>query len=189
MILHRGTHQNQAPVPYYNDGRERRAVTDSYIGFESWYSGCHARVLAVLTVVSGDPDAASEATDEAFARALARWQRVRAMKSPTGWTYRVALNELRRRLRRRNQEGQLLLKANDASAPEQDLSLWLQVLDTLRPLTVRQRTVLALVYLADLPQDEVARLLRVSRGTVASTLADAKAAALDHDSNSLGGFE
>ena len=156
-------------------------MTDGYSGFEDWYSDSHASVLAVLTVVSGNPDTASEATDEAFARALARWHRVREMSSPTGWTYRVALNQLRRRFRRQTHEGQLLLLANDPSRQEQDLSLWLQVLDAVRPLTARQRTVLALTYVADLPQDEVARLLHVSRSTVASTLADAKAAVLAHD--------
>lgn len=154
---------------------------DSYSGFEAWYLASHARVLAVLTVVSGDADAASEATDEAFARALARWQRVGVMSSPIGWTYRVALNQLRRRLRRRQHEHQLLLSASDVSATEQDPSLWLQVLETLRPLTVRQRTVMALTYVADLPQDEVAQLLHISRSTVASTLADAKSAVLGHD--------
>ena len=44
-------------------------MTDSYIGFESWYSDSRSRVLAVLTVVSGDADVESEARDEAFARA------------------------------------------------------------------------------------------------------------------------
>jgi RNA polymerase sigma-70 factor (ECF subfamily) len=157
-------------------------MTDSFSGFETWYSDCHARVLAVLTVVSGNADAASEATDEAFARALARWRRVRTMKSPTGWTYRVALNELRRRIRRQEQEVQLSLKASDASKAEQDPLLWFQVLEAIRPLTARQRTVLALCYIADLPQREVASVLHVSRSTVASTLADAKAAVLNRDS-------
>jgi RNA polymerase sigma-70 factor (ECF subfamily) len=166
-------------------------MTESYTGFEGWYSDNHARVLAVLTVVSGNPDAASEATDEAFARALARWHRVGSMSSPTGWTYRVALNQLRRRFRRQLHEDRLLLSADDKSAAEQDLSLWLQVLEAVKPLTVRQRTVLALTYVADLPQGEVASLLHVSRSTVASTLADAKSAVLGHDSRfiDLGGLE
>jgi len=164
---------------------------DSYSGFEAWYSDSHARVLHVLIVVSGDPDAASEATDEAFARALARWQRVRAMTSPTGWTCRVALNQLRRRRRRQRHEEQLLMSASGSAWTDQDLSLWLQVLDAVRTLTVRQRTVLALTYVADLPQDEVAKMLRVSRSTVASTLADARSAALAHHNIhfAMGGLE
>jgi RNA polymerase sigma-70 factor (ECF subfamily) len=156
-------------------------VTEAYDGFANWYSGCHSRVLAVLTVVSGDADVASEATDEAFARALARWDRVRAMRSPTGWTYRVALNELRRQLRRQGRERELLQTVG-AFEGMQDSYMWLEVMEAVRHLTTRQRTVLALLYIADLPQQEVARLMRVSRGTVASTLADAKAAVRNHES-------
>jgi predicted RNA polymerase sigma factor len=88
--------------------------------------------------VSGDPDTASEAADEAFARALAQWNRVGAMDSPTGWTYRVALNQLRRRLRRKQQERLLLEELSRGSEmSEPDLSLWLQVIDAVRPLTRR----------------------------------------------------
>jgi predicted RNA polymerase sigma factor len=77
-------------------------MTDSFSGFEAWYSDSHPRVLAVLTVVSGDADAASDATDEAFARArararaLARWHRVGAMNSATGWSSGAAIAARRR---------------------------------------------------------------------------------------------
>jgi RNA polymerase sigma-70 factor (ECF subfamily) len=152
-------------------------MSDTHAGFESWYAANHNHVVAVLTLVSGDPDTASEAADEAFARALAQWNRVGAMDSPTGWTYRVALYQLRRRLRRKQQERLLLEELSRGSEmSEPDLSLWLQVIDAVRPLTRRQRTVLALTYLADMPQAQVAKALHVTRSTVASTLADAKAA-------------
>ena len=85
-----------------------------------------------------------------------------------------------------------MFAANEESAGEHDLSLWLQVLDAMKPLTARQRTVLALTYVADLPQGEVARMLHISRSTVASTLADAKAATLGRDGLppiALGGLE
>ena len=162
-----------------------------YSGFESWYSEHHTPVLHVMTVVSGNVHAAAEATDEAFARALARWPRVRAMSSPAGWTYRVALNELRRRHRRQQRERQLLAAAGIATSADHDPSLWVQVLEAVRPLTVRQRTVLALIYVADLPQEEVAKLLHVSRSTVASTLSDAKSSVLARDCQKVtaGGVE
>src|SRR3974390_3369221 len=156
-------------------------MSDSdYSGFEAWYAENHARVLHTVTVVSGNADAAGEATDDAFARALARWQRVGAMSSPTGWTCRVALNQLRRRHRRRQMEGELLSSGHDTVGLEQDPSLWLQVLEAVRPLTARQRTVLALTYVADLPQEEGAKLLHISRSTVASTLSDVRSANVSH---------
>jgi len=166
-----------APGTLLGDGTGRKAVSDSYAGFEQWYAECHPRVLGVLAAVSGNLDEAAEATDEAFARALARWQRVKAMRSPEAWTYKVALNVLRRRFRRRSRDEQF--KNSVPTSHNPDLSLRPQLLEVLSALTRRQRTVLALVYVADLPQNEVARLLHVSRGTVASTIADAKAAAFE----------
>src|SRR3546814_14963886 len=69
------------------------------LDFESWYRREHPRLLASIVLVSGQPDLAREAVDEALVRALERWDRVSAMASPGGWTYRVALNCLRRRTR------------------------------------------------------------------------------------------
>src|SRR6266550_6090949 len=60
--------------------------------FASWYRTEHPRLLATMTIVTRDLHAAQDITAEAFARALAAWHRVSAMDSPTGWTYRVALN-------------------------------------------------------------------------------------------------
>ena len=51
-------------------------------GFEDFYERHHARVLGVLSAVSGDRQAAIDATDEAFVRALERWKRVGTMDSP-----------------------------------------------------------------------------------------------------------
>jgi len=76
---------------------------------------------------------------------------------------------------------QLSLKASDASRQNR-ISPLVSGARGIRPLTARQRTVLALCYIADLPQREVASVLHVSRSTVASTLADAKAAVLNRDS-------
>jgi Sigma-70 region 2 len=58
-----------------------------------------------------------DVTAEAFARALERWERVGSMASPGGWTYRVALNVLRRRLRRGALEEHLLRRAPGRQPP------------------------------------------------------------------------
>lgn len=69
--------------------------------FEEWYVRERPVILSACLALSGDLDAAREAVDEAFTRALERWTTVGAMASPGGWTQTVALNYLRRRLRRR----------------------------------------------------------------------------------------
>src|ERR1700690_1678729 len=83
-------------------------VVDDDSTFATWYRHEHPRLLAAMTIVTRDLHVAQDVTSEAFARALAAWARVSEMDSPTGWTYRVALNLARRRARRAALEQRLL---------------------------------------------------------------------------------
>ena len=143
--------------------------------FEGWYLTVHPRLIAALTVVAGDVTVASEVVDEAFARAYERWGRVGGMASPDGWTYRTALNVLRRRQRRLRLEHQLHLRRltpGPAVAPPGDWSI--EVWDALRHLPPRERTAVALRYVADLPTDDIAAAMRIAPGTVGATLHSAR---------------
>lgn len=150
--------------------------------FDRWYPNQHPRVLGVLVALSGDADLARDATDEAFSRAFEQWHRVGSMASPAAWTHRVALNELRRRARRRSMEQRLRWRWVERERPVHvpDPQLW----EAVRRLPDRQRQVVALRYVGDLPEAAIAEALGIARGTVASTLSDARrtlAAALpDH---------
>jgi RNA polymerase sigma-70 factor (ECF subfamily) len=140
--------------------------------FEEFYLREHPRVLGALCASCGDREIAIEATDEAFARALERWKRVHAMESPAAWTHRVALNAVRRALRRSAMEVRLLRKVPVVDVvPTVDTELWAVV----RTLAPRQRDAIVLRYVADLPEADIAQVMNVARGTVASTLADARA--------------
>ena len=139
-------------------------------GFEAFYRRQHGPLVTSLLLVTGDADLAREGADEAFARALAAWPRVAGMASPGGWTYRVALNVIRRRGRRRSLERRLLARgAPPPAMPAPAGEAWLLVAELPR----RQRQVVVLRHVADLPEAEIARVLGISRSTVSSTLADA----------------
>ncbi len=141
--------------------------------FEVWYGEEHRRVLASLVAVVGNVDEAREVTDHAFTKALEHWDRVRAMDSPTAWTYTVALNHARRRGRRRSREKRLWeLGATDVVSRTDGLSV--EVWDAVGRLPRRQREAIALRYLGDLGDREIAEVMAVSMGTVASTLHDAR---------------
>jgi RNA polymerase sigma-70 factor (ECF subfamily) len=145
-------------------------VVDTAIaGFETWYLREHPRVVAALTWVAGDPDVAADATDEAFARAYANWRRVGQMASPGGWVYRVALNVVRRRMRRAALE-QRTVEPPAEVAHVVDHEIWTVV----QQLPERQRVAVVLRYLLDLPERDVATAMGISRGTVASALAAAR---------------
>lgn len=141
--------------------------------FEVWYRSEHGRVLGTLILVFGSVDTAAECADEAFARAVNNWSRVQTMESPGGWVMRVALNLGRRSVRRSALEQRLLRRSPPPlNAPGPVYEVW----DSVRKLPVRQRTAVVLRYIADLPEAEIASVMGVSRGTVASTLHDARRA-------------
>ena len=142
-------------------------------GFAAWYRNEHPRLLAAMTVVTRDLHAAQDVTGEAFARALAAWARVSAMESPTGWTYRVAVNLARRRGRRAALEERLLhrIAPADGSLPDdRAFELW----DVVRALPPRARTAIALRYAAEMTEAEVAHAMGVSVGTASATLSHAR---------------
>lgn len=141
--------------------------------FDSWYQEQHPLVLAALTVASGRPDVAADATDEAFVRAYERWDRVRRMESPGGWLYRVALNDLRRRCRRQTIERELL-RRQPPPPPEPPPAPAPHVWEAVRSLPDRQRTAVALRYILDLPEGEVARVMGVTRGSASASLTAAR---------------
>ncbi|GAC1591932.1 MAG: hypothetical protein NVS3B21_10970 [Acidimicrobiales bacterium] len=140
--------------------------------FDPWYEGEHSKVLGACAALSGDRDSAQEATDEAFARAFERWDTVSTMSSPGAWVHTVALNCLRRSLRRKAREDLLHRKRQNPpfEAPVPRPEVWAAV----RTLPERQRLAVVLRYVADLSENDVGLVMGVSRGTVASTLSAAR---------------
>jgi RNA polymerase sigma factor (sigma-70 family) len=135
--------------------------------FEGWYRQEHRRVLSACAALSGDVDAACEATDEAFARAMLRWPAVSSMPSPGAWVQTVALNCLRRSLRRRRAERLLGRRPPPVvDAPAVNPELWAAV----RTLPPRQRVAMVLRYVADLSEPQIGEVMGISRGAVAASL-------------------
>ena len=139
--------------------------------FDAWYHAEYQRLVNSIGLVVGNHAVAADAVAEAFTRALARWPKVRRMKHPTGWVYRVAVNEAKRSLRRGAHERRLL-QAGAATAPavvapvERDHELWAAV----AKLPERMRAVVVLRYVTDLTEPRIAETLGIRRGTVATML-------------------
>jgi RNA polymerase sigma-70 factor (ECF subfamily) len=142
--------------------------------FGAWYRANHAGVLATLTLTAGSTEVAEDITAEAFARAFEHWDRVRTMAAPRGWLYKVALNLLRRRGRRLALERDLLRRratpALESPPPALDPEVW----EAVRSLPERQRTAVALRYVLDLPEAEVAQIMGTTRGSASATLTTAR---------------
>jgi RNA polymerase sigma factor (sigma-70 family) len=143
--------------------------------FSEWYRTEYSSAVTTVRLAIGDDRLAEEAVSEAFARALASWPSVMEMASPNGWLYRVALNQARSWLRRRRRERRHLdtlpPTVHSPPAPDPDDRLWRAV----KGLPPRARTAIALRYIADLQEKDVAAAMGVTRGAVATTLHRARA--------------
>lgn len=142
--------------------------------FDTFYRDHRARLVATLSAAERcGADAATDAVDEAFVRALAHWRRVERMEAPAGWVFTVARNQLRRTRSRQSVEHALLARSHADAIDSGTLPSW-ELWDAVAQLPDRERLAVALRYLGDLTEKDVAAVMGVAPGTVAATLSSAR---------------
>ena len=142
--------------------------------FEDWYEAVHPKVIGIVYAACGDADVAADAADEAFTRALGRWTRVADMASPEAWVCQVAVNVMRRRLRRSSLESRLLSRRRSEPTTLAEPVAHPEVWRAVRQLPERRRLAVLLRYVADLTEAEIATAMGVTRGTVSASLIAAR---------------
>ena len=149
--------------------------------FEDFYAANYGKITALVAAVIGDRHEADDIAQEAFARALARWPRVSGYELPEAWVRQVAMRlaiDSARRLRRTLRALPLLRAAGSAEAHEPGDSLAFTALGrVLSGIPLREREVLVLYYVADLPVEQIAHDRGIPAGTVKSRLAAGRPAA------------
>jgi RNA polymerase sigma-70 factor (ECF subfamily) len=135
--------------------------------FDEFYATHFDVVARAIGLAAGDRELARDATQEAFARALRRWRRVREMDRPDGWVYVVAMNQLRDHWRRLDRKQPAEPAPADSSG---GIVTCLTVREAIATLPPRQRQAVVLRYLADLPVADVADAMGCAVGTVKATL-------------------
>ncbi len=137
--------------------------------FTELYEREFPAVFRAAYLMSGDRGVAEEAAQEAFARALARWGRLRSQPWAAGWVTTTALNTARRHLRRRR-------PTMPTNAPEGEVdTIRLDVHAAVRRLPARQQEAVILHYLLDLPVTDTAAAMGCDQGTVKTHLSRARA--------------
>jgi RNA polymerase sigma factor (sigma-70 family) len=138
--------------------------------FRDLYEREFASVCRAVYLLSGDGRLAEDAAQEAFARALARWRRLRTHPAPGGWITTTALNVARRQLRRRPELD------TTVPSPSADADEILAIRGAIRTLPPRQQEAVALHYLLDMPVVDVAAAMGIDQGTVKTHLSRAREA-------------
>ncbi len=139
--------------------------------FEALYRQHYPRLVRSLRL-AGIGGEAEDVAQEAFARTLVHWWRVRRGTNPAGYAYRVAFRLAFRRRRRA-----VALVQADGSVPDAIAAATLRV-DVERRLAAMpagRRRCAVLVLLVGLEPAEVARALRIAPSTVRKQVSLARA--------------
>lgn len=136
--------------------------------FDEFFVAKRDIVFRVVRVAIGDRATAEDAVSEAFARAYARWSTINSREDPTAWVIRTALNVSVSWWRRRRRE--LLTDDLDTSqqtavpAPSEPIDE--DLISAIASLPRRQREVVALRIIADLPAEATGQMLGITPATV-----------------------
>jgi RNA polymerase sigma-70 factor (ECF subfamily) len=146
-------------------------VDETAPAIERLYRQRYARFRNGIAPVAGSYEAAHDAVQEGFARALRSSGQYAGRGSLEGWVWRIVL---RTALEQRRPGEELPLDDVDPVfvEPERDFALAAAV----QALPPRRRLVVFLRYFADLPYETIAEALAIDEGTVAATLAQARQA-------------
>jgi RNA polymerase sigma-70 factor (ECF subfamily) len=151
------------------------------IPFEDFFISEYPTVYRAAFLGSGSRETAQDVTQEAFARAYSRWNRLRRQPWVGGWVMTTALNLCKRHHTQASRTAALVPHEDAEDRLSNDIRLDLAT--ALRRLPHRQRTATVLFYLGDLPVPQIAQLMQISEGTVKAHLAQARSALRD----SMGG--
>lgn len=131
------------------------------------------RIYRLLLRMTGNPDDASDLTQETYVKGLGRLDQFDGRCAIASWLYRIALNEALQHRRRKGIERtklQALALQRTTETHEPTTELRLDLEDALIELPSDDRTVLLLRYQEALDYRGMAEVLECAEGTVASRL-------------------
>lgn len=165
--------------------------TDEFDGF---YRSNYRRVVLSLRLATGSLEDAEDLAQEAFARTLVHWARVRRGSSPLGYVYRVAFRlQQRRRFRRKRQhdaatDAARLRSTGPVAVSSDSWSDGATARDALAQLPPACRRAAVLCLYTEMTAPEAAAVLGISASTIRTHIQRARQAlvatlASDHDAH------
>jgi RNA polymerase sigma-70 factor (ECF subfamily) len=165
------TTSSAASMPFEALAQTYDDIRVAFVSFDDFYRTHRTSVARALALTLRDVDLATEATDEAMARAYQRWAQVRSIDNPAGWVYRVGLNWSRSVIRRITRPAPTWV-GGSASSPApavQDPAID----RALAELSVDHRAVVVCRVLLGFSEAHTAEVLGIRPGTVKSRLSRA----------------
>lgn len=158
-----------------------------HLEFEAWLHERQTTLLRAAKSICFDTQNAEDVLQEALADVYEKWSRVRDHDNPEAYVMRVMVSrhaDMRRKWLRKQEERETswdLVESIRAIGDKSDeVAERLLVQSAIKSLTAIQRAVLVLFFEHGLPLREIAVVLEIPLGTVASHLARAKAAVAAH---------
>jgi RNA polymerase sigma-70 factor (ECF subfamily) len=139
-------------------------VTDNE-EFAAFYAANVSALTVSLYAHTGDLGAAQDAVQEAFVRALARWDRIASYDNPVAWTRRVAWNLGTSRWRRIRVADRHVRTQRDESVPGPEPDQ-VALIAALKTLPDKQRRAIVMHYLAGLTASEIGQVEGLSEANV-----------------------
>ena len=175
VLLHEHPGVAVSDEPFAGPTIEDSAVE---LGPEAFCRDIHPRLVGSLRLYLGDVESARELAQDALVRVIERWPQVSAMDHPQAWTYRVAFNLARSRLRRTMAEARARRRSDvpPASSWGVDVADVLAVRAAVHRLPPRQRQAIVLRFYSDLTVDQIGEAMGCRPGTVKAHLHQALAA-------------
>jgi RNA polymerase sigma-70 factor (sigma-E family) len=158
------------------------ADSDATAGVTALYQAHAVGLIRLAIVMLGDRGAAEDVVQDAFLGLYRHWDRLDDPGNALTYVRSAVLNRCRNALRQRGQRDRHDRQGAGPTASESAEAVALigeehqQVLAAIRALPDRQREALALRFYLDLSEEETARAMGVSRGTVKSSTSRAVAA-------------
>lgn len=157
----------RATVGDERDASRRPALEAERAAFDDFYLATRDDVYRTVLVATRHPERAEDAVHEAYARALAAWDRIADHPNPAAWVARVALNQATSWWRLWSRE--VSQPPPPGYAPD-EAPIDAAIVRVIWALPRRQRQVVALRILLDQSVEATGHVLGLAPGTVKAHL-------------------
>jgi RNA polymerase sigma-70 factor, ECF subfamily len=157
-----------------DQGAEVQLLTPASV--EALFRQSYTSIVQALALAGGDLAAAEDATQEAFAQAWVRWDRISRYDNPGAWVRRVAINKLRNSHRSRLRGEGVMQRLNSEISTAAPREMESDLIGGLARLPYKQRLSAVLFYVDGLNTAEVAQAMGISQGSVSQHLNRARTA-------------